>query len=155
MLEWLNANIAYWHWIVFGLLLILTEIMTVSFILLWFGVSAILVGVLLWLLPISLTMQLLIWTLLSLFNVFAWFKWVSPHLKNKTLSGMAKEKMIGQIGTVIDYNSVQPDRGLLRFPAPILGNDEWQFICSDEIEVGSRVIVKEFSGNTLIVNCFK
>jgi membrane protein implicated in regulation of membrane protease activity len=155
MLEWLNANIAYWHWIVFGLLLILTEIITVSFILLWFGVSAILVGVLLWLLPISLTMQLLIWTLLSLFNVFGWFKWVSPHLKNKTLSGMAKEKMIGQIGTVIDYNPVQPERGLLRFPAPILGNDEWQFICSDEIEVGSRVIVKEFSGNTLIVNSFK
>lgn len=155
MLEWLNANIAYWHWIVFGLFLMLAEIMTVSFILLWFGLSAILVGVLLWIFPISLTMQIFIWTVLSLFNVYAWFKWVSPHLKNKTLSGMAQEKMIGQIGTVIDYNPVQPERGLLRFPAPILGNDEWQFICSDEIEVGSRVIVKEFSGNTLIVNSFK
>ena len=152
MLEWLNTNIAFWHWIVFGLILILGELLTVSFVLLWFGVSAILVGLLLWVLPISLAMQLLIWVVLSLFNVYSWFKWVSPHFKNKSLSGMALEKMIGQTGIVIEYNSVQPERGRLRFPAPILGNDEWQFICSDKIEIGSRVIVKEFSGNTLIVS---
>ena len=100
-------------------------------------------------------MQLLIWIILSLVNVFAWFKWISPHLQNKSLSGMARETMLGQIGTVIDYNSVQPGRGRLRFPAPVVGSDEWPFICEDEIIVGSRVIVREFSGNTLIVNKVK
>jgi len=65
---------------------------------------------------------------------------------------MAREGMIGQTGTVIEYNSVHEGRGKLRFPAPILGNDEWQFICTDPIEVGRRVIVREFSGNTLIVS---
>ena len=152
MLEWLNANIAYWHWIVFGLVLSLSEILVMSFVLLWFGLSAIVVGILLWIFPFSITMQLFIWVSLSLFNVFGWFKWISPRIKNKSLSGMARETMIGQIGTVIEYNSVQSGRGKLRFPAPILGNDEWQFICTDEIEVGSRVIVQEFSGNSLIVS---
>ena len=155
MLDWLNSNIAYWHWIVFGLVLSLSEILVMSFVLLWFGLGAIVVGMLLWLFPLSITVQLLIWVSLSLFNVYGWFKWISPRLKNRSLSGMAREKMIGQIGTVIEYNSVHSGRGKLRFSAPVLGDDEWQFICEDKIEIGSRVVVQEFSGNSLIVNKFK
>lgn len=151
-MEWLNANIAYWHWLIFGLSLALAEIMLVSFVALWFGLSAIIVGLLLWVIPFSFTLQLLIWMVLSIFIVFAWFRWVSPHFKNKTFSGMARESMIGQIGSVIEYNSVHEGRGTLRFPAPILGNDEWQFICTDMVALGDRVIVREFSGNTLIVS---
>jgi len=94
----------------------------------------------------------LIWVLLSLFFVFGWFQWISPRLKNASLAGMARETMLGQIGTVIEYNSVQPGRGLVRFPAPILGDSEWQFICTEAIEVGQRVVVQEFSGNSLIVS---
>ena len=152
MFEWLNANIAYWHWLIFGLCLALAEIMLLSFVTLWFGLAAIIVGLLLLIYPFSFTMQLLIWIILSIIIVFSWFKWVSPHLKNKTFSGMSRESMIGQIGTVIEYNSVHEGRGTMRFPAPILGNDEWQFICTDNIDLGDRVMVREFSGNTLIVS---
>lgn len=151
MIAWLNANIEYWHWIVMGLLLSLSEILLTSFVLLWFGLSAIIVGGLMMIFPLTITLQLLIWVLLSLFFVFGWFKWVSPQLKDASLSGMARESMLGQIGTVIEYNSVQQGRGVVRFPAPILGDAEWQFICSEAIEVGNRVIVQEFSGNSLIV----
>jgi membrane protein implicated in regulation of membrane protease activity len=80
---------------------------------------------------------------------------VSPRFKTKTLSGMSREKMIGQVGTVIELNLRHKGRGRLRFPAPILGDDEWQFICEDIVKVGCRVIVKEFSGNSLIVTKFK
>jgi membrane protein implicated in regulation of membrane protease activity len=152
MLAWLNSNVAYWHWMVFGLILVSGEMLLPSFVLLWFGISALIVGGLLWYFEITFTIQLVIWVLLSLLNVFVWFKWISPLLRTKSLSGMARESMIGQIGTVIEYNSVQPGRGKLRFPAPIVGSDEWRFICVDDIKVGSRVIVREFSGNTLIVN---
>lgn len=152
MIGWLNATIGYWHWIVMGLILSLGEILVASFVLLWFGLSAIIVGILLMVFPLPITAQLLLWVLLSLFFVFAWFKWITPRIKNASLSGMARESMLGQIGTVIEYNSVQPGRGVVRFPAPILGDDEWQFICSESVEVGSRVIVQEFSGNTLMVS---
>lgn len=151
-MEWLNANIFYWHWLIFGLSLALAEILLVSFVALWFGVSAIIVGLLLWIVPFSFTAQLILWIILSIIIVFSWFKWVSPHFKNKTFSGMAREGMIGQTGTVIECNSVHEGRGTLRFPAPILGNDEWQFICTESVETGSRVMVREFSGNTLIVS---
>jgi hypothetical protein len=39
----------------------------------------------------------------------------------------------------------------LRFPAPILGSDEWSFICEDPVAIGDRVRVTEVSGNSLIV----
>lgn len=152
MLEWLNTEVAYWHWMVFGLALALLEIMLFSFVALWFGLSAFVVGLLLWVVPLSFTMQLTIWIILSICIIFSWFKWVSPLLKNKSFSGMAKESMVGQTGTVIENNSAHEGRGTLRFSAPILGADEWQFICTDAVDVGSRVIVREFSGNTLIVS---
>jgi len=152
MLEWLNTEVAYWHWMIFGLALALLEIMMLSFVALWFGLSAFVVGLLLWVLPLSFTMQLTIWIILSICIIFSWFKWVSPLLKNKSFSGMAKESMLGQMGTVIEYNSAHEGRGTLRFSAPILGADEWQFICTDTVEVGSRVFVREFSGNALIVS---
>jgi len=152
MLEWLNTEVAYWHWMIFGLALALLEIMMLGFVALWFGLSAFVVGLLLWVLPLSFTMQLTIWVILSIGIIFSWFKWVSPLLKNKSFSGMAKESMLGQMGTVIEYNSAHEGRGTLRFSAPILGADEWQFICTDTVEVGSRVVVREFSGNTLIVS---
>jgi len=152
MLEWLNTEVAYWHWMVFGLGLALLEIMMLSFVALWFGLSAFIVGLLLLIVPFSFTAQLAVWICLSIIIIFSWFKWVSPLLKNKSFSGMARESMVGQIGIVIEYNSAHEGRGILRFSAPILGADEWQFICTDAVEVGSRVIVREFSGNTLIVS---
>jgi len=155
MIDGLNFTIEYWHWIIFGLLLSVSEIFVLSFVLLWFGLSAITVGLLLLVLEIPLTIQILLWIFLSAFNVFAWFKWISPRLKNKTLSGMSREKMLGQVGTVIEFNHAHEGRGTLRFPAPILGADEWQFICEDTFEIGTRVLVKEFSGNSLIVNKLK
>ena len=124
MLDGLNATIAYWHWLIFGLLLSLGEIFAMSFVLLWFGLSAILVGILLAIFEMSVTVQILLWMFFSAFNVFAWFKWVSPRFKTKTLSGMSREKMLGQVGTVIEFNSRHEGRGTLRFSAPILGSDE-------------------------------
>ena len=42
-------------------------------------------------------------------------------------------------------------RGVVRFTTPLLGADEWPFICEDDVAVGDRVFIKELSGNTLIV----
>ena len=55
------GEIAYWHWIIFGLLLSVAEIFVMSFVLLWFGISAIMVGVLLAIFDFSLTIQIILW----------------------------------------------------------------------------------------------
>lgn len=150
MLEWLNTNIVYWHWFVFGALLAGLEMFVPSFFMLWLGTSAIVVGILTLLLPISFTVQVLIWGVLSVVILVVWFKFVSPKMKDVTKSGMAKEAMFGKVGTVLDYNS-STSRGRLRFPAPMLGEDEWAFISSETLTPGDKVSVLDNSGNDLIV----
>jgi membrane protein implicated in regulation of membrane protease activity len=41
--------------------------------------------------------------------------------------------------------------GTVRFPAPLLGSDEWLIISQDELVIGDRVSVVDLSGNSLIV----
>lgn len=150
MIEWLNANIAYWHWIVLGLVLAGMEIFMPTFFILWFGAAAVSVGLVLWVVPMTLTAQLLLWIVNSAVFVVLWHKLVSPRMKDRSLAGMSREAIIGQTGIVVQHNS-ESGRGRLKFPAPILGDDEWDFICEGKLAGGDRVTVTEVSGNSLIV----
>lgn len=145
-------DILYWHWIVLGILLIGLEIVLPTFMTLWFGIGAIFIGVVLFLFPdLPLAWQLLIWLLDSSALVFLWFKYIQPQMKDRTKAGMGRESLIGETGIVI---RVPQDgrRGMLRFPTPILGDDEWEIYCESPLEEGDRVIVIELSGNALVVN---
>lgn len=150
MENWLNMSIEYWHWLIVGMLLLGAEMFLAGFILFWFGMSAIVVGLLLLVVPLGFKVQLLIWVGLSVAAVLVWNRYIRPGWKDKTLSGMAHEALTGQVGMVMESNQGR-SRGKLRFPAPVLGEDEWMFICEQDVAVGVRVRVKEISGNTLIV----
>lgn len=147
-------ELLYWHWVLFGFALMALEIVLPSFMMLWFGLSALIIGGLLYIAPeLSLTWQIFLWTVLSIGITFAWFKWLRPLSKDKTLAGLGKEALIGQTGTVIKAPTAH-GRGKLRFSAPILGNDEWDFLLQNNqsVAVGDRVCVADISGNSLIIN---
>ncbi|HVK99199.1 MAG TPA: NfeD family protein [Dongiaceae bacterium] len=150
MIDWLNTHLAYWHWIVAGLLLAGLEVFVPSFVLLWFGASAVVVGLLMLLVPLGVTVQLFLWVTLSVVFVALWHKFVSPRMRDRTLAGMSREAIIGQAGIVIRHDA-SSGRGLLKFPAPIMGSDEWNFICEGKLVSGDRVTVTELSGNSVIV----
>lgn len=145
------VEILYWHWIVFGVVLMLSEIVLTTFFILWFGVAAILIGALLFFVPdLTLSWQIFIWTVLSAVLAFAWFKYLKPLSIDRTKAGLSREAIIGEVGQVI----LAPNndrRGRLRFPAPILGTDEWTIIASSPVTEGDRVRVVDVSGNSLIV----
>ena len=149
-MEWLDANIAYWHWMVLGLLLVATELFIPVFVMIWFGASAIAVGLILLVVDMSLVVQMLFWLSLSVLDLVVWFKFIHPKMKNKTLSGMSREQVIGQEGMVIRLGP-EIEQGTIRFSIPVLGSDEWQFICREHVAVGDRLVVEDISGNTLIV----
>ncbi|CAA0089820.1 Uncharacterised protein [Zhongshania aliphaticivorans] len=149
-MEWLNNNIAYWHWMVFGMLLVASEIFIPSFVMIWFGASAIAVGLILAAIEMPFSVQLLVWLIMSVIDLGIWFKFVHPKMKNKTLSGMSREQVVGQEGMVIKLGA-EFGHGTLRFSIPVLGSDEWQFICKEPVAVGERVVVDDISGNSLIV----
>lgn len=141
----------YWHWLAFGMLLIIAELFIPSFTIFWFGLGALLVAALLWLAPeLSPSWQLFIWALASVLFTFLWFRYFKRMMPDRTKSGVAREAIVGESGRVIQ--APEDNRhGRVRFATPLLGSDEWAFTCAEKVVVGDRVHVQDISGNTLIV----
>lgn len=144
-------KILYWYWLVFGMLLIIAELFVPSFTIFWFGLGAIIVAGLLFFFPaLSLSWQLFVWAVASSLFTLGWFKFFKPLMIDRTKAGIAKEAIMGESGQVIKV-PVEKNRGVVRFTTPLLGADEWPFICNDPVAPGDRVFIKDISGNTLIV----
>ena len=147
----MEFQIEYWHWLVFGMLLILAELAIPSFTIFWFGLGALLMGLLIWLVPdMSLSLQLVIWAISSGLFALGWFRLLQPMMTDRTKAGIAREAVLGETGQVIQAPQ-EERRGRVRFTTPVLGDDEWEFICEQPVEVGDRVVITEISGNTLVV----
>jgi len=141
----------YWHWLAFGMILMLLELAVPSFTIFWFGLGALIVGALLLAAPgISLTWQILVWILASSVFAIFWFRVLKPRMTDHTKSGISREAMLGESAMVTRLPEGER-RGELRFPVPMLGAETWPFICADKVAIGDRVVVQEISGNTLLV----
>jgi inner membrane protein len=129
----------------------MAEIFVPSFTIFWFGLGGIVVaGLLLTGADISFTWQLFTWAIASCIFTFLWFKFIRPRMTDQTRAGIAREAAIGEIGRVIRIPA-QEQRGVVRFTIPLLGSEEWPFICDSAVAVGDRVTVVDISGNTLVV----
>jgi hypothetical protein len=146
-----NFQMLYWYWLVFGMILMLLELAVPSFTIFWFGLGALVVGILMMLVPgLSLTLQILVWIIASAAFVLFWFKVMKPRMTDKTTSGIASEAVLGETAMVTRVPEGDR-RGEIRFSVPMLGSDTWPFICDNEVVVGDRVAVREISGNTMLV----
>ncbi|PLY01355.1 MAG: hypothetical protein C0623_05405 [Desulfuromonas sp.] len=144
-------EILYWYWLVFGMILILSEIFLASFTVLWFGLGAILVGLLSWVgIRPEIEYQLLMWATFSVGFTIAWFKWVKPMSGDRTMAGTSREAFLGERCLVIKAPA-DDARGTVRFSVPILGSDTWTCIAKEPVKVGDTVIVDDVHGNTIIV----
>ena len=147
----MEYGIHAWHWLVFGMLLMIVEIFVASFFIFWFGLGALVVAVVLWLHPATgLGAQLLLWALSSALFAFLWFRYIRPRMTDHTKAGIAREAIIGESGQVVRAPAGKA-RGMVRFATPLLGAEEWPFLCEQAVAAGDRVFVKDISGNTLIV----
>ena len=140
-----------WHWFVLGVVLMLSELVLPAFAALWFGIAAIMVGVLFWMFPMmGFTTQLITWIILSILCTLLWFKFIKPLSTDKTKAGLSREATLGQVGMVIQTH-MEHDLITVRFPMPVLGSDEWNCRTLAPVQVGDRVRVVDILGNDLVV----
>lgn len=141
----------WWTWIVGGIFLMLVELVITSFYIIWFGLGALLVGLLMLFMPdITLTAQIAVWTLASLVMVVLWFR-VFKQSRHKTLVGTSEGEVMGEIGLLV--GAVAPfERGKVRFQRPLLGSDEWVCLADAAIAAGERVKVVAVEGSYLKVS---
>ncbi|MFT4021857.1 MAG: NfeD family protein [Acinetobacter sp.] len=147
----MNFIVEPWHWFVIGIVLMLSELLLPAFAALWFGIAAIMVSLLFWLMPwMSFPIQIVTWVILSILCTVLWFKLIKPLSIDKTKAGQPREATIGQIGIVIE-TGLNHGQIKVRFPIPVLGADEWLCRCTTSVQVGDRVSVIEILGNDLLV----
>lgn len=141
----------WWMWIVGGIALIIAELAIPAFFIIWFGLGALFVGLLVLLFPeLSATAQIATWTLASLALVVLWFK-VFKQSFHKTRIGTADGEVIGEVGLLV--GAVEPfARGKVRFQRPILGSEEWACSADIAIAAGERVRVVAVEGSFLKVS---
>jgi membrane protein implicated in regulation of membrane protease activity len=140
-------QLEWWHWAVTGIVLILAELAVPAFVLIWFGLGALLVALVVAVATIGVTAQLAVWLVVSVLLVFLWFKVFRPE-RYRTRIGMSAPAMIGEVGVLTQ--PVAPfGRGEVRFQKPLLGADVWPCMADEEITAGTRVKVVAVEGSLL------
>jgi membrane protein implicated in regulation of membrane protease activity len=147
MIAFLNESMLWWHWIILGIVLLIIEMNIGTFFILGLGVAAILVGIMDMIFGTSFNTELLVWMILSLLSIAAWFKWFrEPH---QTDSGQSNYRL-DTLGTVKE--DIKPhSRGEVIFDSPVLGNTAWHATAKVDIAKDTRVKIVQINGQLIQV----
>ncbi len=147
MIDILLTQTLWWHWIVFGLILVVAEIIMPLFVIIWFGLSAIIIGLIDLVFVISFNSEFTLWMLFSLLLLFIWFKFLKE--KTETHSGQSDFRLDTK-GVVIEAIP-HGERGKVRFEAPVLGSSEWHATSDVTLEKGTVIRIEDINGQLIKV----
>lgn len=143
-------ELLWWHWLALGLLLIGSELLLPAFYLIWFGLGALLTGLVVALVPLGMTGQLVLWSVASTAMVAAWMKFFRNP--DRTHAGQAKEGALGVVGLVtrdVGELGQEISQGEILFQRPVLGSDRWPVVADHPIPAGAKARVVDVLGQTL------
>jgi membrane protein implicated in regulation of membrane protease activity len=144
-------QIEWWYWIIAGFCLIGVELLIPSFTIIWFGLGALVVGLLSRLWPVfPVAGQVALWSLASVSFTLFWFKYLKPK-GDRTHAGMSKEGIVGETGIIARGTEDCYGRGIVKFRISVLGAGEWGCCSSEALHVGDRVRVLDIEGQILKV----
>ena len=147
MLELLANNILWWHWIIFGLTMLIIEIFTGTFIMLGLGISGIIVGIIDLIFILSLNKELLLWIMSSIIITILLIKFFKSSKIDK--SGQSNYA-IGIKGLVEEPIKAY-SRGKVRFNSPILGSRVWNATADEDLDIETIVKIIEVQGQLIKV----
>ncbi len=143
-------NEHFWLWGILGLVLLGVEMASGTFYVLWFGVAALVLSVLLWLLPdIATAVQLLIYAVISVGLLFVWQRFYKKSAVDSRV-GQAQGEEIGRVGTMVETVSATQN-GRIQFAQGVMGSREWAAVSTETIAAGSSATIVAIEGNSLRV----
>ena len=143
------TQLTWVHWLIFGGVLLILELLGGAGYLLWLGMAALSVAALVALLPLQWVGQWLLFALFALLLTGGWWYWQRQRLQHNrddpaNQLNQRPQQWLGQEATL------QQDvvNGLSRVK---LGDSVWPVRCSHPLPAGSRVRVSATDGIMLIV----
>ncbi|MEH0387501.1 NfeD family protein [Vibrio mimicus] len=143
----LLSQLNFWHWLAFGLILLAAELLGTAGYFLWLGLSALLVGLLLTVMPMGWQLQWLAFASFSLVTTWLWWRRQFNQDKKQDAERDLNQKDKQLIGRVIQIPEDTP-AGEFQIS---LGDTRWTARCEQDLEQGSRVSVIAVDGIILIV----
>jgi membrane protein implicated in regulation of membrane protease activity len=142
----LLSQVEFWHWLIFGLVLAVIEILAPGTFFLWLGIAAGITGLLLLVVPtLTWQLQLVVFAVLSVATVAGWRVYQRRHptvTDDLTLNRRA-EQLVGRVFAL--EQAIVNGRGTLR-----VGDSVWRAEGPD-LPAGARVRVTGASGAILKV----
>ncbi|OGP59493.1 MAG: hypothetical protein A2V67_04945 [Deltaproteobacteria bacterium RBG_13_61_14] len=137
-------------WLLAGVLLIGLELLTPGFVVIFFGIGALLTGLLSLLIPgfsASLLLQFLVWGASSLLSLFAFRRLFKRTFRGKVIEDDGHDEFVGQTAEVIEPIS-QKKAGRVSFQGTT-----WKAITYDsDVAAGDSVEIMKKDNLTLIVS---
>ena len=138
----------HYLWWILALLLIAGEVMMPGYFLLWIGIAAAAMGVLLWLVPgMGLLLQAVLFAVLALAACLAYARWLRPRIERRAPGSdrlnRRGEQMIGQRYELVE--AIVNGRGKVR-----VGDGQW-LVSGPDLPLGRTVEVVAVDGTTLKV----
>ncbi|AIT80743.1 NfeD family protein [Novosphingobium pentaromativorans] len=142
--ELMNLEVHY-TWLAIGLVLAIAEMAIPGVFLIWMAGAALITGLVAWLLPIGLPLQIVIFALLSIIAVFTGKRVLKDHpvVAADPKMNQRGERVVGE--TVVVTQAIEGGSGRVR-----LGDSEWLAKGADAI-VGTRLKVVGHDGVVLVV----
>ncbi|MCA6914111.1 NfeD family protein [Pectobacterium versatile] len=137
---------AHWFWLSLGGLLLAAEMLGASGYMLWSGLSAVLVGLLTWVMPLGWPLQGTIFAILTIVTALLWWYW----LRKRTLS--SPQSMLNQRGQqLVGLRATLTDPVINGFGRVNIGDSSWRVKSEQDLPVGTQVEVIAIDGITLHV----
>jgi len=145
MITWFDTLEPQWMWLAIGLFLAAAEMAIPGVFLIWLAGAAIVTGLLVWLIPFGLPLQIVIFAVLAIVAVFSGRRYLranpvaeaDPNMNHRTA------RLVGEIATVTQ--PIEAGGGRVR-----LGDSEW-IARGDDAPAGAKVRVTGSDGATLLV----
>ncbi|MCW2474719.1 MULTISPECIES: NfeD family protein [unclassified Symbiopectobacterium] len=147
----LLAENAHWLWLSLGGLLLAAEMLGASGYLLWSGVSAVIIGLLTWGLPLPWAWQGTLFALLTISIAILWWYWLRNCARRTietTVLNQRSQQLIGVRTTLTE--AVVDGIGRAR-----IGDSTWRVKADDALPAGTAVEVIAIEGITLHVRALK
>ncbi|MEZ5935345.1 MAG: NfeD family protein [Alphaproteobacteria bacterium] len=139
-------DIQFWHWLALGGVLGVLEILAPGFVLIWLGLAAVAVGLLLLVWPdLAFAHQLLAYAGFSVLSVFIWFYWLRLQPTESDMPNLNRraEQLIGRRAAVVD--AIVNGRGRIK-----LGDGTWA-VTGPDLPAGHMVEITGADGALLQV----
>lgn len=143
-------SLQYWHWLIFGALLIGLEILVFGAFFLWLGIAALVVGVSVFFLPILIwPHQVLFWAALSVIGAFGWQFYRKKHPAVNVAPTMNRrgEQYVGRHFTLT--KDIVNGAGELN-----VDDTRWKIVSYKDFTAGVKVKVTSVEGTSLRVEEF-